>query len=96
MAEYIEREKLIKDLKNNADYKSECGFKQDIDIESLISYLKKLPSANVVKVVRCKDCKHLIKEKMICTHIRNRIFNTGFTTFSNHYCSYGQLKELGK
>ena len=43
MAEYIDRESLIKHLKNNADYKSECGYEQDIDIESLISYLKKYP-----------------------------------------------------
>ncbi len=98
MAEYIEREKLIKDLKNNADYKSECGFKKDIDIESLISYLKKLPSANVVKVVRCKNCKHCdffypIKEKgkeaistFYCKLLKSDRKETD-------YCSFGELKE---
>lgn len=41
------------------------------------------------KIVRCKDCKYLHKEKMMCLHIRNRVFNTGKPTFSNHFCSYG-------
>ena len=91
MAEYIEREKLIKDLKNNADYKSECGFKQDIDIESLISYLKKLPSANVVKVVRCKDC--LFYFPPFCNRPKNRPLQT-HAILPNDYCSYGELKEL--
>lgn len=97
MVEYIEREKLIKDLKNNADYKSECGFKQDIDIESLINYLKKLPSANVVKVIRCENCKHLTIHNSptlyaYCekTHYSFEPFKTDTRT---HFCSYGELKE---
>lgn len=55
-----------------------------------------LGKADVQEVVRCKDCKHLIPDKMLCTHIRNRIFNTGFTTFSNHFCSYGEKRSEDK
>ena len=50
MAEYIEREALLKDLKNNADYKRECRYEQNIDIESLMNYLNKIPAADVVEV----------------------------------------------
>lgn len=51
-----------------------------------------LPAADVVKVVRCKDCKHLLPKKMICKHVGNRVFNTGKPTFSNHFCSYGERR----
>ena len=89
MAEYIEREAL----KQSIRLMSRTTHPELVLYSSVQKVISNEPTADVVEVVRCKDCKHLIKEKMICTHIRNRIFNTGFTTFSNHFCSYGELKE---
>ena len=51
------------------------------------------PIVDAVEVVRCKDCKHLRKDKMICLHRGNQVFNTGKATFANHFCSYGERRE---
>ena len=50
--------------------------------------------ADVVEVVRCKDCIHLNKERMLCTNDKIRLFNIGHPTFSNHFCSYGERKPM--
>ena len=47
---------------------------------------------DVVPVVRCKDCKWLHKPSLLCTHKRNRVFNTGIKRDFNCYCSYGERK----
>lgn len=47
---------------------------------------------DVVPVVRCKDCKWLYKPSLLCTHKRNRVFNTGIKRDFNCYCNYGERK----
>ena len=47
------------------------------------------PTIEAEPVVRCKDCKYLFKDKMLCLHNGNRVFNTGIQVCNNHYCSYG-------
>ena len=51
MAEYIEREKLIDELEH---------LHEDAELSYLGVYdcVKSVPTADVVPVVRCKDCKH--------------------------------------
>lgn len=51
---YLNKENLIKDLKNNKDYKRDCNYKKDIDLESLINYIEKLPTADVQEVKHSK------------------------------------------
>ena len=55
MAEYFEREALIGDLTAAMDHR---GMGQVIG-QTLIRYVKRQPTADVVPVVRCKDCAHL-------------------------------------
>ncbi len=55
MAEYLEREALIGDLTAAMDHR---GMGQVIG-QTLIRYVKRQPAADVVPVVRCKDCTHL-------------------------------------
>ena len=63
MAEYIEREKLRKTLKEEMQILKETPGKDDWDkglmqgIKESIMHLNVAPSASVVEVVRCKDCK---------------------------------------
>ena len=61
-----------------------------------------LPSADVVPVVRCKDCKHVYcriyhgwqEPIYTCTHLRSR-WNTDNDLEVNPdgFCSYGERKE---
>ena len=94
MAEYIEREALMAYPIRINHYDREHG-KLDfvLGIESVMEYAENLPAADVVEVVRCKDCVHLHKEKMLCLNPHLKIFNTGHPTFSNHFCSYGERKD---
>ena len=50
---------------------------------------------DMVEVVRCKDCKYLIKKPSgrFCVNSNNLIFNTVLEVNENHFCSYGERKE---
>lgn len=50
------------------------------------------PLPKGVEVVFCKDCRHCTVEKLLCTHPRNRVFGTGINVFSEHFCSYGEMR----
>ena len=49
--------------------------------------LKKLPSADVVEVVRCKDCTHAQEDR-----IYGGIWCKGDLVHKEHYCSYGERR----
>ncbi len=49
------------------------------------------PIADVVEVVRCKDCKHLYFVKS-CSKYECRK-GCGTLKYSNDFCSYGERKE---
>lgn len=49
--------------------------------------IMKVPTADVVKVVRCKDCKHYRIWQMKCDKLHVKPFA------DNHYCSFGERAE---
>ena len=93
MAEYIEREEVLKHKRkmSGADFGGEFW-----DEAVLCEDIRKIPTADVVPVVRCKDCKWLYKPGLLCTHKRNRVFNTGIKRDFNCYCNYGEKEDEGK
>jgi len=64
-----------------------------VEKASLVAYkeqLEALPAADVVPVVRCRDCKHLgtFRGKLYCRH------NCGVVEpKEDDFCSYGERKE---
>lgn len=86
MAEYIERENVvskIKEIKNDFSPTVRPVF----DVASYI--ISNAPTADVVEVVRCKDCKHK-NEKEICEKFRQRY---PFYPEDNFYCGFGERGE---
>ena len=77
MAEYIEREALKQAIRDRFDYLFDR-----IKINSIVN---EQPTADVVEVVRCKDCKYL--HRMVCPYGIRR------TPRGNDYCSYGKRRE---
>lgn len=75
--DYIKREDAIR-IANQFWYKP--------DIAGGIS---ELPSADVVEVVRCKDCKYFDREDC-CERIGMMLYPEDV---EQHYCSYGERKE---
>ena len=46
------------------------------------------PTAAVVEVVRCKECKYFVDEGMYCE-------NNIITQFDHFYCYYGERRDNG-
>ena len=90
MPEYIEREAVIKTAKdgNHSDFGRSMA-----DLTSLREVLEDTPAADVVEVVRCKDCAHYggITFGNICR--RWSALNIKNCTKPDDYCSYGIRKD---
>ena len=72
MSRYIDREDLLKNLKQ---------FAPEHLKPFIVSLIEKQPTADVVEVVRCKDCTEWNKDEYECSHWY------GFR--EDDYCSYG-------
>ena len=92
MADYIEREDAIEEIANNPVTMSVClsvdeakGRREERDIA--IESIKRIPAADVVEVVRCKDCanNYGTKDAPWCDFTDSRLS-------PNSYCSCGWIK----
>ena len=69
------------------------------DIETATDFLNNIKDAEVVEVVRCKDCKRCYEKR---TKLNNqlmrfcmRIDGNEYQVNANDFCSYGTPKERG-
>lgn len=100
--EYIEREAAINAIKRYGTINgSSLGYHSGA-VDCAISTIEAFPVADVVEVVRCKDCKYAkeltqaeeqiyTNDCIMCTQIHpdgNRI-----AMFLNGFCSYGERKD---
>lgn len=85
MPEYIEREAALKELNKNSITKK-ITFADGV---SIFDTIKNIPAADVVEVVRCKNCEHLTK-KGICEKFRQRY---PFYPEADFHCGFGKRKE---
>ena len=76
MSRYIDREDLLKNLKR---------FAPEHLTPLIVMLIEKQPTADVVEVVRCKDCTEWDKEEYECSHWH------GFR--EDDYCSYGERMD---
>ena len=78
MAEYIEREALIKHIERSFG---------EISTPFVVKEIKDFPNADVVEVVRCKDCRYYDVYRLEChnPHHNGNINCEGF-------CSYGERR----
>lgn len=80
--EYIEREEALDALYEN-EYQTLCP------LDEVSGVINAIPAADVVPVVRCKDCEHY--DKGGCKHF-------GYHTYTpdvdeDDFCSYGRRKD---
>jgi hypothetical protein len=88
MAEYIERNKVLdiceKHYQHCLEMHDYCG---DTTADNIKEDIEKLPTADVVPVVRCKDCKYYNVYRLECHNPHhNGIINC------EGYCSYGERR----
>lgn len=92
MAEYIEREKLFEAVKDKSI--TQFDWSEKVDLEEFEEVLANIPTADVVAVVRCKDCEFVkpTKVKLNGKDLRNCTLYKR-PCFDNDFCSRGVLKE---
>lgn len=94
MPEYIEREALIEDIGETVLFSVRKGVRLPTPemrgANNVIDRIKSAPTADVVEVVRCKDCYYYSENRGICI---NTAVITNFyrcTVKPNEYCSHGK------
>ncbi len=96
MSEYIEREKLLEELEKIPVYFDSGDTRYGIEIA--IDQIKKQPTADVIEVVRCKDCEYYTPIKHQSTKWKSKTFyctrNANMKMNENDFCSCAKLKEL--
>lgn len=85
--EYIDRKRAIVDACNSLElYPSEYKTLEDA--------LNKIPAADVVDVIRCKDCIHYMNDTAYCQkHDKGYCCLDDDIKPKNHYCGYAELKK---
>ena len=92
MARYIDAEDFYKRQAKRCNYNSPIIGTCTMDNITLREALKKQPTADVVEVVRCKDCRHFEYSQ-----INNRGFRicqaSKMDITENDFCSYGERRK---
>lgn len=87
MSKYINADNLIHAIEHELwNWETVDGIKSSTVLKQTISDIKNMPSADVVEVVRCKDCEYY-NSSLNCPFIKNRF------VYDNDFCSYGERKE---
>lgn len=85
---------LIATALNNTEYKTYASnVYRDIAVNRLSVWLEYAPKADVVEVVRCKDCQYWdnYDDANRCKHESG-----GMWAKPNAFCSYGERREDGE
>lgn len=99
MSEYIKRVDAIKICQQHSQrcFKANDAKGQFI-AETIEDEVIKIPTANVIEVIRCKDCKKWNNTSHVCGEfIANQKLQNGgrvvFITEPNDFCSYGERRK---
>lgn len=93
MPEYIDRVPLINKLKDKI-INPQTAFINYV----LIELLEKAPAADVIEVVRCKDCKHYkfgkhFTDIKFCQRFPYYAEKGGLNTSDDDFCSHGERRS---
>lgn len=82
MAEYINREELLKDINDSVRFSTRNGVSAELrGAHKITDRIRSAPACDVVEVVRCKDCKK--REKQCFDKILN----------DDDFCSNGERRS---
>lgn len=95
---YIERDELESRIKKYVKCRNADRETLEWAKDECIRQAHCMPAADVVEVVRCKDCKHWRHETDgMIDHYECAVFcgcyGKGYLTGADDFCSYGERKE---
>lgn len=87
MSRYIDADLLKQSIPDTKmDEFENCRYCRLLDEEQVKDLIDQQPTADVVAVVRCKDCKYHVEFPSKCNKLH-------LTMLPNDYCSYGERAE---
>lgn len=94
MSEYINKEKILKFPIRIHHCDREHGSEHFVyGIECVMEYIENIPPADVVEVVRCKDCKYRFSPNNNDAHYCNYKYGLQGLVAEEDYCSYGERRD---
>lgn len=94
MARYIDADAAIEYLEIHKELGKKNHSILCADEDSIIKFLQeKCPTADVVEVVRCKDCKYWVSPMKDDAHYCNKKSGLVGIVAEEDFCSYGERKE---
>ena len=94
MAEYIKREAAIKAIEK-ADYTAIADDADSCKADYLREIIESVPAADVVSVVRCKDCKYAYINSFSAASGVALCSSGAKVMQQDDFCSYGERKDGG-
>lgn len=95
--EYIKRSQAIKELRNAYEYEypTASGAFDEFATTIMPNVLRNLPAADVVEVVRCRDCEKCVKKDnfMYCEEHSDGWGDHTVYVDPDDYCSYGERRS---
>lgn len=98
MAEYIDREKMLKYLEENNT--ADEWIIGQYNADWIYSFIESQPTADVVEVVRCKKCKYSSEPKQVS---RLELYSNNYDVCfcekeqkivcGTHFCSHGERSD---
>lgn len=96
MAEYFEREAAVKAFNNFDAGRTDSPPCTLLTPEEFAEYLYELPTADVVPVVRCKDCTHYDMGVCLKIYSDGNVHPEAWQSRRpEDFCSYGERKDEG-
>ena len=90
MAEYIDREAVMDAFAQRVKRSNNSDFASPPTWNSAVGIVERFPAADVVEVVRCKNCRM----SMLCADERERYCTSTYTYKpSDYYCANGKVDE---
>ena len=99
MSEYIDKSAVLAKIDEFAKQNIAHGFPVDVfDIEMMKKMIKRIPSADVAPIVRCRDCKYFNHREYQCENMDVHYDLEGGAQYSigfgaDDFCSYGERRE---
>ena len=97
MSRYIDIDETVKTFEKL--HGEEGSLLNCYNADWIVSFLEAQPTANVVEVTRCKDCKRCYEKR---TKLHNQLMRfcmrmdgNEYQVNANDFCSYGTPKERG-
>ena len=87
--EYTEREKVVELLNKWADGYSYI----EVPTKDAIACVRAIPAADVVPVVRCKNCRHRDPEDHKCDSGETERQGCPFKVADDYFCAYGERRS---